>query len=137
MTAEAEAIEAERPADTGAKQGGKTRLLTLDDLDGRTRAAQHVKDTRQEVIADLGGENGLSSLERAAVDHVSLLDAMTKDAGARWLMGEPIEVASIATLVNAFNRTATVLGWKRRAKDVTHDLAAYTRQVAAAKQENI
>ncbi len=131
MTAEAATIETERPIDTGGKQGGKTRLLTLDDLDGRTRAAQHVKDTRLEVIADLGGDDRLSSLERAAVDHVSLLDAMTKDAGARWLMGEPIDVASIATLVNAFNRTATVLGWKRRATNVTPSLGEY----ALMKQE--
>ena len=135
MAAEAVAIEAERPADTGAKRDGKARLLTLDDLDGRTRAAQHVKDTRQEVMSDLGGEDRLSALERSAVDHVSLLDAMTKDAAARWLMGDPIEVSSIATLVNAFNRSAAVLGWKRRAKDAI-DLTAYARHMATAKQEN-
>lgn len=136
MTADVAEIEAGRAADTAAKQGGKARLLTLDDLDGRTRAAQMVKETRQEVVADLGGIDRLSALERGAVDHVSLLDAMIKDAGARWLTGDPVEVASIATLINAFNRSASVLGWQRRAKDVTPDLHAYARQAAAAKQEN-
>lgn len=135
MTAEAASIETERPAEVGLKQAGKTRLLTLDDLDGRTRAAQHVKDTRQEVMSDLGGEDRLSTLERAAADHVAMLDTMVKDAAARWLMGEPIEVSSIATLVNAFNRSAAVLGWKRRAKDAI-DLTAYARHMATAKQEN-
>jgi hypothetical protein len=120
MTADAATIEAGRPPETGGK--GKTRLLTLEDLDGRTRAAQHVKETRAEVCSDLGGEDRLSALERAAVDHVSLLDAMIKDVAARWLMGESIEVASIATLVNAFNRSAGVLGWQRRPRDVTPSL---------------
>ena len=110
--------------------GGKSRLLTLDDLDGRTRAAQHVKESRIEVATDLGGLDRLSALERAAVDHVSLLDAMVKDASARWLQGEPVEVSSIATLVNAFNRSATVLGWQRRTKDVTPDLERYVRRPA-------
>lgn len=127
MQADINDIPDELPADAGPKQGSKVRFLTLEDLDGRTRAAQHVRDTRQEVMTDLGGADHLSTLERSAVDHVSLLDAMTKDAGARWLKGDPIDVASIATLVNAFNRTAAVLGWQRRARDITPDLSAYVR----------
>lgn len=130
MQADTNDIDADRQLEAGQKQGGKVRLLTLDDLDGRTRAAQHVRDTRQEVMSDLGGPDQLSTLEKSAVDHVSLLDAMTKDAGARWLQGDPIDVASIATLVNAFNRTAAILGWQRRAKDVTPDLNSYLERQA-------
>lgn len=129
MSADAIEMPAGKNADASAKRG-KERLLTLEDLDGRTRAFQHVQSTRKEVVADLGGEDQLSTLERAAVDHVSLLDAMTKDAGARWLKGDPIDVASIATLVNAFNRSAAVLGWHRRSKDITPDLSAYVRAKA-------
>jgi len=125
MQADTDDMDDERPADAGQKPGGKVRFLTLEDLDGRTRAAQHVRDTRHEVISDLGGADQLSTLERSAVDHVSLLDAMTKDAGARWLQGDPIDVASIATLVNAFNRTAAILGWQRRAKNVGPTLDAF------------
>jgi hypothetical protein len=110
-----------------APKGGKVRLLSLDDLDGRTRAAQHVRDTRQDVIADLGGEEQLSTLERAAVDHVALLDAMAKDVAARWLQGESVDASAVPTLVNAFNRSAAILGWRRRAKDVTPDLHDYMR----------
>lgn len=110
-----------------APKGGKVRLLSLDDIDGRTRAAQHVKNTRQDVIADLGGEEQLSTLERAAVDHVALLDAMAKDVGARWLQGEAVDPSAVPTLVNAFNRSAAILGWRRRSKDVTPDLADYMR----------
>jgi len=124
MAKDADAIELEREPDSSPKQG-KTRLLTLDDLDGRTRAAQYVKDTQREVISDLGGEDQLSTLERAAVGHVAVLDAMVKDAAARWLTGEPVEPSSVATLVNAFNRTAAVLGWQRRARNVTPDISTF------------
>jgi hypothetical protein len=119
-------IEADSAPSAGT-QRGKVRLLTLDDLDGRTRAAQHVRDTRQEVIGDLGGAEQLSTLERASVDHVALLDAMVKDAAARWLQGEAIDPTGVTTLVNTFNRSAAALGWRRRAKDVTPDLHDYMR----------
>ena len=41
-------------------------------------------------MADLGGEEHLSTLERAAVGTVALLDAMAKDVAARWLRGESV-----------------------------------------------
>lgn len=110
-------LQAEKPAEAAPK--GKVRLLTLDDLDGRTRAAQQVRETRQAIMADCGGEDALSTLERIAVDNVALLDALTKDAAARWLSGQEIDVAAIGTLMNSYNRTAAVLGWKRRPRDIT------------------
>jgi hypothetical protein len=122
-------IEADSAPSAGT-QRGKVRLLTLDDLDGRTRAAQHVRDTRQDVMSDLGGEARLSTLERAAVDHVSLLDAMAKDAAARWLQGEPIDPSIVSTLVNTFNRSASALGWHRRTKDVTPDVRSIAADIA-------
>lgn len=109
---------------------GKVRLLTLEDLDGRTRAAQRVRETRAAVMDDLGGEDRLSTLERLAADNVALVAAMIADTGARWLQGEQIDPSAIATLQNTFNRTAQILGWQRRARDVTPDLKAYARTVS-------
>jgi hypothetical protein len=100
-------------------KGGKVRLLALDDLDGRTRAGQFVRETKEAVLADVGGEDDLSVLERLAIDNVTLTAAMIRDAGVRWLKGEPIDPAAVATLANSFNRSADKIGWKRRAKDVT------------------
>ena len=113
--------------------GKKVRLLTLEDLDGRTRAAQCLRETRSDIAADLGGDDGLSTLERIAVDNVAMMAAMLKDAGARWLQGQSLEVADIATLNNTFNRTAAALGWQRRAKDITPDLSAYAQRGAPDK----
>jgi len=92
------------------KEGGKVRLLTLDDLDGYTLAAEHVRDTHAEVIGDLGGEDQLSTLEHGAVNNVTLTLAMVHDAGVRWLHGETVDRGTVATLVKAFNRTAAILG---------------------------
>ncbi|MET0723167.1 MAG: hypothetical protein ABWY64_20425 [Tardiphaga sp.] len=107
--------------------GGRMRPLSLEDLDRRTRAYQRIKETRAEVISDLGGEDQLSTLERIAADNVAMLDTMLKDVSARWLHGEAIDAADIATLQNTFNRTAAALGWQRRSRDVTPSLDAYLR----------
>ena len=86
------------PADAGPIQAGygsaagRVRLLTLNDLDRRTRAYQRVNETRAEVLADLGGESQLSMLERIATDNVAVLNAMLVDVSARWLNGEAVEV---------------------------------------------
>ena len=113
------------PPKAAPKGGGKVRLLTLDDLDGRTNAAKYVRETRDEVIGDLGGEGHLSTLERIAVDNVVLTAAMLRDAGVRWLIGQTVDPNVVATLQNTFNRSAMALGWQRRARDVTPSLKDY------------
>ena len=110
----------------------KVRLLSLHDLDDRTRAAQLVREMRAEVIADLGGEERLSTMERGATEHVALTAAMIRDAGVRWIHGQEIDPGSVATLINAFNRTASILGWQRRATDVTPDVY----EIAAGKAKD-
>lgn len=135
MSSDSPSIDVGRATNGHQKPNGKVRLLTLDDLDGRTKAAQYVRETRRDIVADLGGEDGLSTLEQVAVDNVAVLDAMLKDAATRWLQGHELEVSVIATLTNSFNRTAAVLGWQRRAKDVTPDLQSYLAHKAAAKAE--
>ena len=69
-----------------------------------------------QVVVD---EERLSVLERAATDHVALTAGMIRDVSVRWLQGQETDPANVATLVNAFNRTAAILGWQRRAKDIS------------------
>lgn len=115
----------------------KVRLLSLDDLDGRTHAAQFVRDTREAIIRDIAGDEAqLSTLERVAVDNVALTAAMIRDAGVKWLQGEAIDPAAVATLINMYNRTATALGWQRRARDVTPDLGTYLASKRASDSQD-
>ncbi|WP_260690565.1 hypothetical protein [Rhizobium leguminosarum] len=52
------------------------------------------------------------------------MSAIVTDANARWLPGEPVSLAEIATLSNARRRDAQLLGLERVAKDIT-DLDSY------------
>jgi hypothetical protein len=127
-------IDASPSAGAPEKRGGKVRLLTLSDLDGRTRAAQYARDTQAAICSDLGGEARLSTLQRMAVESVTLTAAMLRDLHARYLQGDDVEVATVATLSNTFNRTAGALGWERTARDVSADIEHWAAGKAAEKE---
>ena len=100
---------------TGNGDGGKTRLLTLSDLDGRTRASQHVRQAIAAISEDLGGVDRLSAAEHALVTRAALLGAMCTDVGVRWLSGEPIDPTMFVTLANAERSALEVVGLEARA----------------------
>ncbi|MGG7538709.1 hypothetical protein [Rhizobium sp. 12,4] len=118
------AIQNDKPPKASQPQSTKARLLTLNDLDGRTSAAQMAYALRDAIAADLGGMDSLSALKRELVNSVAIMSAIVTDANARWLRGEPVSLAEIATLSNARRRDAQLLGLERLAKDVT-DLDSY------------
>jgi hypothetical protein len=100
-------------------QGGKVRLLTLQDLDSRTRACKHALGLRNGFLSDLGGEDRASIAQRELAQRASVLGAMLEDAETRWLRGEPVQLAEFCTLVNAQRRVLADIGLERRARDVT------------------
>jgi hypothetical protein len=107
--------------------GGKTRLLTLSDLDSRTRACKHALDLRAGFLADLGGSETASAGERELAQRGAILGAMIEDQEARWLRGDGIQLSEYATLVNAQRRVIADIGLERRARDITptlHELLA-------------
>lgn len=109
-------------ADVTAKaceRAGKVRLLTLEDLDRRTKAAQTAFQTRAAIVADLGGEERLSTLELIQAESAAMSASVLRDLHCRWLKGEPVDLASMVSISNTFNRTAAALGTARRPKDVT------------------
>ena len=79
------AIEA---AATPPERGGKTRLVSMSDLDRRTKAAQTAVATKIAIIADLGGEQNLSTLERLQAENAAMGAAVLRDMQVRWLQGE-------------------------------------------------
>src|SRR5262245_9301341 len=118
-------------ADDAAKppeRVGKARLLSLDQLDRRTKAAQLALEAKEAIIADLGGADRLSTLERLACEHAALASAVVADSYARWLKGEQIALAELATVQNAFLRVAQTIGFSRRAKDVTTSIESYLKR---------
>jgi hypothetical protein len=113
------------PSGSAAGAAPKARLLTLADLDGRTRAAQAVRSTMTAIATDLGGSEHLSTGEHQIIKRAALTGAMLEDMAARWLLGEPVDPALYATLSNAERRLLETVGLKRRARDVTPTLREY------------
>ena len=103
----------------------KARLLDLSDLDQRTNAAKLAQQVKADIISDLEGEAGLSTLERPAAGHAALAAAVVQDSYARWLKGEQIALAEIATVQNMFIRTAQSIGFSRRERAITRDINQY------------
>ena len=112
-------------------RNGKTRLLSLDDLDRRTKAFQVAHDTKHAIIADLGGAERLSMLELIQVENAAVDAAVLRDLQVRWLRGKEVEATVLATVENVFNRTAAMLGTKRRTKDVVPSIEQYAPHLRA------
>jgi hypothetical protein len=105
--------------------GGKSRLLTLDDLDRRTKAAQRAFDLHDRLVAERGGAESMSVLRYSMTRSVAVLSAMVEDMQVKWLRGERVDPAAIATLLNARRREAEIIGIDPELKDVTPDLKTY------------
>jgi len=114
-------------SETPSERAGKVRLVSMGDLDRRTRAAQEALATKSAIMADLGGEDQLPTSERIMVENAAMSAAVLRDAHVSWMQGQPVPVSEPATLENTFNRTAQALGLSRRAKDVT-TIDAYLEQ---------
>ncbi|MET3967229.1 hypothetical protein ACT4MK_17815 [Bradyrhizobium barranii] len=114
----------------------KTKLMTLADLDGRTRAAQAVKQTIGAIVSDLGGEQNISTAEHQLIERAAVTGAMCESLAARWLLGEPADPALFATLSNAERRLLETVGLRRRARDATPSLREYLTSKAAKPAES-
>lgn len=113
------------------KATSKARLLSMSDLDHRTKAAQYAQATKAAIMADLGGADRLSTLELIQVENVSMCSVILRDLHVRFLRGEDIPVAAVATIENTLNRTAAMLGTQRRPRDITQDVDTYLKMRAA------
>ena len=102
MASEAAAIAPERV--------GKVRLVSMADLDRRTKAAQTAVATKAAIMSDLGGEDRLSTLERIMVENAAMSAAVLRDAHVRWMQGEPVPVSELATLENTFTEALSRAG---------------------------
>ncbi len=105
-----------------SRRSAVVQLRTLQDLDGRTRAAKAAQRLVHSMKRDLGGE--LSSAQRELVQRAALLGAMLEDAETRWLESKPADLASYGQLVDRQRRLLETLGLKRQAPIVADDQLA-------------
>ena len=97
---------------------GKFHLLTRDELDGRTKAAQAFDPTAAEIAADLGGEDRLSAIEKHLVEAFAGVAVHLGDLHTRLLLGQPINITEHATAVSTMVRIAARVGVRRIPRDV-------------------
>ena len=98
------------------KSGAKVRLLSLDDVDGRTVAYRRCVDLISHIERDLGGVRQLSTAQQQLVRHAALTATMLEDLGSRWLA--PIDPTTFSTLVNAARRGFEAIGLKRIPREI-------------------
>ena len=72
-------------AATPPERAGKVRLVSMADLDRRTKAAQTAVATKSAIMSDLGGEDRLSTLERLQCENAAMASAVLRDMQVRWL----------------------------------------------------
>jgi hypothetical protein len=112
-------VSVEMQRDGSRKHAVKARLLTLNDIDGRTTAARETRDLIAALEADQGGRDQISTARLQLIEAAGLTTAMRKDLGARWLAGEQVDVTVYCTLTNSERRLYETSGLNRVPTDVT------------------
>lgn len=108
--------------DSGDLPRRSPSLKTLDDLDGRTRAAKLAHRLVTDLESDLGGD--LSTAQRELVKRAALLGAIVEDYEVRWLEHKGADLSLYGTLVDRQRRILETLGLGRVARDVTDQVIA-------------
>ena len=97
---------------------GKTRLITRDHLDGRTRARRQFDAIASGIAQDLGGEGQLSTVQKHLVEAFAGAAINVNDLNARLLMGEKIDIVDHSQAISTMVRIAARIGVHRIAKQV-------------------
>ena len=69
-----------------AREVAANKLVTLEDLDRRTRAAQQAFEFRDKLLAERGG--AVSLLRQQMISTIAVLNAMVEDGCTRWSLAK-------------------------------------------------
>lgn len=108
-----------QPVTPDSGRSGRLRLRTLDDLDGRTRAARRALKLVADIEADLGGPSNLSTAQRELVRRSAVLGAIIGDIETDWLECGQTDLMLLGTLADRQRRCLLALGLQRVARDVS------------------
>jgi hypothetical protein len=103
----------------------RPQLLTRDQLYLRTNAAKLFDQIVAGVIADLGGEGNITTVQRYLIEAFAGQAISVDDFNARKLMGQEIDVLKQCHVVSTMVRTIAYIGTGRVSRDVTPSLNAY------------
>jgi hypothetical protein len=106
---------------SGVDRSEKLRLLSLHDLDRRTAAYRRTTALIEAIEADCGGSNQLSTGQRAIVQRIALMCALSEDLETRWLSGQAIDPQTYTMLANCQRRLLETVGLRRLPKELNPD----------------
>jgi hypothetical protein len=138
---------ARRMASTRSRVTNGSKLLPL--TDGRSATARRFKDLIEDISADLGGPEMVSTAQHQLIRRASLLSAELERLEALWARDERLELAEgeikwkseqdskfdtdrYVVLRNALRRVLETVGLERRMRDATPTLSTY---LAAVKRD--
>ena len=98
------------------EDGEKTRLLTMEHLDGRTVAVRQVRTFERALANDLGGD--LPAAKAALAKRSAVLVAILSNAEAEWALGQPLALTDYLATANCLRRLLTSLGLERSPKAI-------------------
>jgi hypothetical protein len=73
------------------------------------------------IEVDCGGSDQLSTGQRAIVQRIALMCALSEDLETRWLSGQAIDPALYCTLANCQRRLLETVGLRRLPKELNPD----------------
>jgi hypothetical protein len=96
----------------------KMRLLTRDQLDGRTHARRHFDRIARGVAEDLGGEDQLSTIQKCLVEAFAGVALHVYDINSRMILGEKVDITIHSTAVSTMCRAASRIGLHRIPREI-------------------
>jgi hypothetical protein len=104
---------------TNGRYLGKAKLLTRDQIDGRSSAAQQFDAIADGITADLGGVDQLSTVQKHLVEAFAGAALSVNDLNMKLLLGKEIDILEQSTAISTLVRVASRIGLHRVARDVT------------------
>ena len=129
---------AQIPADavtmaTGSGRG-KVRLLTRQNLDGRTKGRKQFDAIAQGIADDLKGSGKLSTIQLHLIETFAGCAIIINAINAKLLSGHAIDVTEHSQAASTLVRLASRLGIHRRMRDV-NDLTDHIAKAEADAEE--
>ena len=124
-------IPADGPAVPTGNGRGKVRLLTRQNLDGRTKARKQFDAIADGVADDLKGSGKLSTIQLHLIEAFAGCAIIINAINAQLLSGEDIDIADHSQAASTLVRLASRLGLRCVPRDVTSSLDQYLAQLPA------
>ena len=100
------------------------------DLDRRTLEFKRYEEVRAAVIADLGGEDAVSTAEAQITDRAAFIAMILETMQITSLNGEQIDLQRYGELTDRLRRLFESVGFTRRQRNVTPTLSQFVDGIA-------